>query len=259
MKQAVDKNIAVALVATGHVPFAVLALAFVPMPAQDSWPYIIAGALLHTGYQLVLGKAYKLGDYSRVYPVARGSAPLFIAVASFLFLGAELSPAGWASILIISAGVIGVALCQTGTIGSPAGAALASALVTGLFIAAYSLVDGLGAIEAGTALGFYAWLSLFNAGFMMLIRSRDQRAMGRWFLPLKSPMFWFGGGASFTAFAIVIWAFTQAPIALVSALRETSVIFALLFAHFGLKEKISPPVVTAILCIMSGLMLSRLA
>ncbi|MDJ1016896.1 MAG: DMT family transporter [Paracoccaceae bacterium] len=253
-----DKLLAMSSVILGHVPFALASLLIAPAPEPASYPYLAAGVALHLGYQLFLVKSYALGDLTQVYPIARGSAPLIVAVVSVGFLGVALSIGEVVAVLLIACGILSLALVRKAD-GQRNGRAAALALTTGCFIAGYSLVDGLGARAAGTSLGFFAWLAVFNGGLMAI------------FLALRSPetlravpkagrgLFIVGGGASFIAFAIVTWGFTQAPIALVAALRETSIIFALLIGVVFLKEPLNLLKVASTMLTICGAVLLRAA
>ncbi|MBA5778835.1 EamA family transporter [Stappia sp. F7233] len=237
VKNGVDKRTSMGAVVLGHVPFAALALPFVPWPAPESLPYLMTGILLHVGYQLFLMQSYRKGDLTQVYPIARGSAPLIVALFSVLVLGVRLEPMELLAIAIIGAGIISLSLVRRADGQRNANAAVL-ALVTGMFIASYSLVDGLGARLAGTSLGFYSWLAIGNGAVMLaFLGITSPRTLS--LIPTKGKaVFVIGGGASFAAYALVTWAFTQAPIALVTALRETSIVFALLIGVFFLKERL---------------------
>ena len=253
-----DKLAAMVAVVVGHALPALAVLPFVPAPDPASYPWLGAGIALHLGYQLLLARAYERADLTAVYPIARGSAPLLVALVSVVFLGAALSARELVATLVIAAGVGSVCLVRSGMPGSGmAGARLA--LLAGAFIAAYSLVDGLGARLAGTALGFYAWLALGNAAAMLalapLLRPGvlgDVRRRCRTVLVV-------GGFASFGAYALVIWSFTQAPIALVTALRETSIVFALLIGVLHLKERLDLVKVFATATTLLGAAMLRFA
>ncbi|HKI81756.1 MAG TPA: DMT family transporter [Pseudodesulfovibrio sp.] len=256
VKSTADKYAGMTAVVIGHVPFGVAALILAPLPAAASLPYILIGALLHVGYQLFLLNSYRFGDLSHVYPLARGFAPLAVAGVSAMFLGESLSGVELVAVLTIAAGIMSLALTRRGD-GMRNGRAAFLALGTGTFIAAYSLVDGHGARVAGTALGFYGSLTILNglvmAGYMRLVRPGVVTASVTRNLRLTLA----GGAASFTAYALVTWAFTMAPIPLVSALRETSIIFALLFGVFGLKEGLNLTKVLATGCTLFGACLLR--
>lgn len=250
-----DKHLNMTAVVLGHLPIALVLLAVVPIPAAVSWPYLVGGILLHTGYQLFLLAAYRVGDLTQVYPIARGTAPLLVAGVSIVFLGVDLAPLEIVAVLTIAAGIFSLALVRQHD-GLRNVKASLLAFVTGCFIASYSLVDGTGARLAGTALGFYAWLSIGNAllvaAYMAIVRPG---LLTR--LPEAGRTFIVGGSASFIAYALVIWAFTQAPIALVTALRETSIIFALVIGVWFLKERLDLGKVFATFVTLIGAALLR--
>jgi len=256
VKQTEDKHLSMSAVVFGHTPFAAAALLCTPLPKLNSLPYVIAGAVLHTGYQLFLLYSYRIGDLSQVYPLARGVAPLFVAGISVLLLGVNLSQFELVAIVTIGTGIMSLTLVRRSD-GLRNGRATSLAIITGGFITAYSIVDGLGAREAVTALGFYSCLSILNAiifaAFMRFIRPGliKKVVSQNWRLAFS------GGCASFTAYALVIWAFTLAPIALVTALRETSIIFALLLGVFVLKERLDLVKLIATMLTMLGIGMLR--
>ena len=252
-----DKAMAMSAMAIGHAPFAVAALLMAPLPVPASLPWLVAGAGLHVGYQLFLLAAYSAGDLSQVYPLARGVAPLIVAGVSIVFLGVVLSWTEAAAVTIIGCGIMSLTLVRRKD-GLRNGRAALLAIGTGGFIAAYSLVDGTGARMAKTALGFYGWLSVLNAivfAAIMHVR-RPGIVIDLWRLHWRLALV--AGGGSFCAYAMVTWAFTMAPIALVSALRETSIIFALLLGVLILRERLDLLKLFATLCTVLGLGLLRL-
>ncbi len=253
-----DKLVSMAGIVLGHVPLAALAIAWFPVPAPAAWPWLAAGVGLHIGYQTFLLTSYRIGDLSQVYPMARGVAPLIVAGISVLLLGVRLPSSGLAAIAIIALGLISLSFVR-GAQGLANPRAAAMALATGGFIAAYSLVDGTGARLSGGAVAYYAWLSVINAAlFSILIALRDRHALARLRRDALGPAL-LGGSASFIAYAIVVWAFTQAPIALVTALRETSIVFALLIGVLVLKERLNLVKVAATMATLIGAALLRLA
>jgi len=151
-----DKIVSMMAVVLGHAPCALLALFFVEAPLAASWGWLLLGMTLHVGYQLFLVKAYNYGDLSQVYPIARGVAPLLVTLISVLFLSAVLNDYQLAAIVLIAAGIISVCLVRKND-GALNGAAVILALITGAFIAGYSLVDGFGARLSGSAIGYYSW------------------------------------------------------------------------------------------------------
>ena len=252
-----DKTLGIAAVVTGQAIFALLVMPFVPIPAWECWPWFVASIVLHIGYQFFLGSAYRAGDLTQVYPIARGVAPLIVATVSVVFLGVVLGTTELVAVAIIGAGIMSLSLVRQNDGLQNRGAA-GLALVTGCFIAGYSLVDGLGARIAGTGVGFYAWSSFANTVVYLLIGMklrpslpRELRGMGRVIL--------IGGGASFVAYAMVVNAFMHAPIALVTALRETSIIFALLIGVGFLGERLDLPKVVATMLTICGAALLRLS
>jgi len=258
IKGGADKRVAMGAVMLGHVPLALIGAVMMPLPNVQSLPYLGAGILLHFGYQLFLMQSYRMGDLTQVYPIARGSAPLIVALISVLFLGVRLSPVELMAVTLIGAGVLSLALVRRAD-GMRNSNAAGMALTTGCFIAAYSLVDGLGARLAGTSLGFYSWLAICNSALFALYLALTTPSALRHIATKGRRVSVLGGSASFIAFALVIWAFTQAPIALVTALREVSIVFALLIGVVFLKERINLIKVFATMTTLLGVALLRFA
>jgi len=258
IKSGHDKHLGMTAIVVGHAPIAVVIALIVPIPAPASWPYLAVAIVLHFGYQIFLATSYRIGDLTQVYPIARGTGPMLVAVISVAALGVTLSTAELIAIAMIAIGVMSLSLVRQAD-GLRNRRAALLAFTTGCFIAGYSLVDGLGAREAGTALGFYAWLSLFNAPLFALTMATIKPGVLRRIHIDALPAFLIGGTASFTAYSLVIWAFTQAPIALVTALRETSIIFALLIGVFFLKERLDLAKVASTVITLSGAILLRFA
>ncbi len=253
-----DKTVAIAAVTMGQGLCALALVGFVPRPTLESLPYLALGAAFHIAYRFALANAYRLGDLTQVYPLARGSGPLIVALASFTLIGEPLGPLATVGVVLITAALFSLALTR-GAAGLRNPLAAGAAVLTGCFIAGYSIADGLGARIAGTPHGFWVWLSLADSiVFLALIALlRGRRAL--W---AQEPGFArtvvLGGGASFLAYWIVVWAFTMAPIAAVTALRETSIIFALLIGVFFLREPLNLARVFAILATVAGAALVRL-
>ena len=255
VKSAPDKLISMTAVVLGHAPFALLALPFVSLPNVASVPYILVGAALHVGYQLFLLWAYRQGDLTQVYPIARGTAPLIVAGFSVVVFHETLSTIQVVAITTIGCGIMSLVLVR-GSQGMHDPRAAALALITGCFVASYSMVDGYGARAAGTAVGFYAWETILNALVFSVIVALTSPGALRTTIRSHKKIMAIGGGASFAAYALVVWAFTQAPIAVVTALRETSIVFALLIGVFFLKERLSlVKLVSAMLTMLGALIL----
>ncbi len=256
VKGGADKLVAMGAVVIGHAPLALLALFFVPLPAAECLPYLLGGIALHVGYQIFLMRAYQTGDLTQVYPIARGSAPLMVALFSVLVLGVHLERIEGLAIAIIGIGILSLAIVRRSD-GQRNPNAAALALTTGLFIASYSLVDGLGARLSGSAVAYFSWMALINAALMALyLMARGPGTLGRIARQGRLP-FVVGGSASYVAYSVVTWAFTQAPIALVTALRETSIVFALLIGVVVMKERLDLAKLFSTAATLSGAMLLR--
>jgi len=257
VKSGADKTLGIAAVVTGQGIIAVLVIPFAAMPDWACWPWLVASIVLHIGYQVFLGNAYRTGDLTQVYPIARGVAPLIVAAVSVVALGVVLETTELVAIGIIAAGIMSLGLVRQHD-GLRNRKAAGLALVTGCFIAGYSLVDGTGARVAGTGLGFYAWSSLANTVLYAAIGSMVRPGMMREVCGMGRVVL-IGGGASFVAYAMVVNAFMHAPIALVTALRETSIVFALLIGVFFMGERLDLPKVASTMLTLCGAALLRLS
>jgi len=210
-------------------------LFFVPLPTNDVWPYIILSGAIHVAYSMLLAYLYAHGELGQVYPIARGSSPLLVTLGAALFAQEHLHPMAYLGVLLVSGGILSLAhrkLRSTRT-------AVALALTTGICIACYTVTDGLGARLNGHAIAYSLWM-FFAQGVGMFIL---------WIARLRHlPLFDFrarvtqhatlGGAVALIAYTIVIWAMSVSPMGVVSALRETSVVFAALIGAFFLKEKL---------------------
>lgn len=225
LKHASERAVTMGLIALAHVLFGIVLAYGAPVPAPASWPYIAASTVIHWFYYWFLLAAYRLGDLSQVYPIARGAAPLIVATTGWLVAGEALNPAGWTGIAMTSFGIM--VLAFTARDGRSDARAIGAALLTGAMIASYSVVDGLGVRVAETPLGYIGWLFVLEGCVMFYIFWRER---GR--LAVLSPRVYLmgiGGGAlSATAYGIVIFAATLAPIGPISAVRESSVLIAAL-------------------------------
>lgn len=247
------------LLAVLHANSAIIALLFVPvlpLPAPASWPYLAASVVLHVGYLLFLVGAYRHGDLGHVYPLARGSAPLLVTIVSLTILGEGLSAQTLAAVLIIAFGILALAF-HGGVSVLKEREAVAYALGTGVFIAAYTVVDGVGARLAGSPHAYAAWLfTLDGLCFIVLVILWRGRALyTTWRADWQGALL--GGAMSLAAYWLVIWAMTLGPIAPVSALRETSVIFAPIIGALFLKESFARRRVAAAVVVVVGVVLLR--
>jgi drug/metabolite transporter (DMT)-like permease len=245
-------SIACGLVTAPLIPFCAL-------PTSEQWPYIAASLAIHLVYYGALGEAYRTGDLGQIYPIARGSAPLLTALGAYLILDETLGPVGSVGILLLATGIITLSVKGHGRGAPSSPRAIAFALVTAVSIALYTLVDGVGGRLGPTAIPYIVWL-IFLDGLMML-------GFGVWrfgwarlaTLPARTNALMLVAGAmSAAAYAIAIWAMSQAPIAIVAALRETSVLFAALIGIVVLREPILPLRLVAAALVVAGVMLVRL-
>ncbi|HJM91775.1 MAG: EamA family transporter [Alphaproteobacteria bacterium] len=230
-----DRLVSLALVNFTHTLIALAALPFVGLPNSESWPYLIASVVIHQAYYAGLVMQYRFGDLGQVYPLARGASPLLVAAAAWIWAGEALGPGALMAILLITGGIMYLALSGRGQGGNRL--AVAWALFTALTIAGYSVADGLGGRAAGDTLAYIVWLFLLDGLplplVLPLLRGPVELAasLRRYWLPGL-----FGGVLSSTAYGVVIWVMSLAPLAIVTALRETSVIAAALIGMLFLSE-----------------------
>jgi drug/metabolite transporter (DMT)-like permease len=246
-----NKNVSIPAIVYGHVPACIVAVIILPMPSVESFPYIILSALIHQGYQNFLLTAYQIGKFTTVYPVARGFGPLVATVISIIFFGVYLKVFTLLSILLISTGVIFIGLFSKSVIKNYK--ILYTSLATGIFIGIYSVFDGYGARISMSAISYMSWVFILSALFFSIVlKFRKQKNILKKTLTEGKFIFWVGGFLSYLAYVITVWAFTKAPIPMVSALRESSIIIAIFIGYFYLKEKINTYKIISISLIFLG-------
>jgi drug/metabolite transporter (DMT)-like permease len=257
VKTGLDRTTSIFLLAFIQGLISLALLPFFATPLGLSWPFIAVSALLHTGYKIFLIRAYEHGDFSQVYPLARGSAPLLVALVGIFLLNEALTATKFAAVCAIAFGVM-LMSSKLGSGEAMPRKALFFALGTALFTASYTLVDGVGAQLSGTASGFTLWMFVGD-GVLMTIYALTMRGRGL-FIAVRGNLVsgTAAGALSLGSYWIAIWAFTLAPIALVAALRETSVLFAMLIALFFLGERASIQRWLAAMLILAGIVLMRL-
>jgi drug/metabolite transporter (DMT)-like permease len=224
---------------------------FVSVPTIDCWPFLLASCTLNTGYMLMLNRAYQYGDLSLVYPFARGLAPFVVAVVSIVVLGETLTRANEIAVSLIGLGITSLALSDRRTKRTHL-RALTFAVATGALIAGYTIIDGLGARTAGSPHDYMVWLSLITSIVIVacahLLQRGQRRSVGRRTLQAGIA----AGIMSYGSSWVVIWALTIAPLALVSALRETGVVFAVVIGVVVLKEQLSLSRLASIATALAG-------
>ena len=258
IKQRLDRFLSISLMSFAMGLLSLACLPFVAIPQGITWFWIILSALLHTGYKIYLIRAYDSGDLAQIYPLARGAAPLIMALAGVLLLSEILSPTMATGIIVLCVG-IGLMAARGGVqLERLSGLAISNALITSLFIAGYTLTDGIGARTAPTASSYAVWMfaidGFWMALFCMVMRGRQAfvSVLPEWRSGLVT------GALSLGAYWIVIWAMTKAPIAAVAALRETSILFAVLISVVFLKERLTGWRSLACLLIVAGVIVLRM-
>lgn len=263
IKSAPDKALDTGLIHSLGVLFALPLLAFTGLPAAAAWPYLAASTLIHIGYYIALAGAYQHGDLGLTYPLMRGCAPLWVALGSQGLIGEQLSPIAWAGVLAICVGVIALGLSpsQLQAASGQRGKALRFALCNAAIIAVYTVIDGLGVRAAGHAGAYVAALFVLDGiPYLLLVlwrRGPSQRAAALAYLRQRARIAWLGTLASLGSYAIALWAMTRAPVAVVAALRETSVLFAVLIGTLWLREPFGMHRAVGVLAMVAGVMALR--
>ena len=250
IKSGDDKLVETTLLVTGAGAIAAAVLPFMPAPAEASRPFLVASVAIHCVYFSLVAVAYRTGELSFAYPVMRGSAPLFTGVLTAVLLDEPIGGGGWLGILLLCAGILWLARDGWRSANSQKHA-LVFALLNAVVIVAYTIVDGLGVRASENAWSYVLWLFFLNM-FPLLAIGFANNARAVLATPVRG---WLkgcvGGLCSLCAYGLALWAMTQAPIALVAALRETSVLFGtalgalLLKERFGLGRWLAAALITA--------------
>ena len=229
---------------------------WLPFPNRAAWPMIIGSVAIHNFYYFALARAYRAGDLSQVYPLFRGAAPVLVACGAAVIAHEYLTLGTAAGILCISLGVMSLAF-RSATFGAMPRAAFAWGVATAVLIASYTIVDGLGIRASSNKLSYIVWLFILEVvpiGTIMLATRRtqwlDYMRANRWTVV--------GGGiASATAYGLVIYAMSLGAMAVVSSLRETSVIFAAIIGAMFLREPFGAARIRAAALVAVGIVLMR--
>ncbi|WP_349985013.1 EamA family transporter [Stenotrophomonas sp. WHRI 8082] len=251
VKRGPDKQLGTVVITASAALLSAVVLPFLPLPDARSWPWLAASVALQVAYYALVARCYQQVDMSVAYPLMRGCAPILVAMAALVH-GEQLPLSAWSGIVLVSIGILGMALgTHRAHWGLP--------LLTACMIATYTLVDAHGARLSGNALSYTLWLFLLS-GLPLTMRALMQRrdalrahVCAHWRLGL------IGGIGTTTSYAIALWAMTQAPVAMVSALRETSILFALLISAFLLGERVPRGRWIAGGVIVAGVILLRVA
>lgn len=229
---------------------------FVPTPERASWPFILASVLIHNLYYMTMAQAYRAGDLSQVYPLFRGMAPILVAIGAMIFAGEVLTRSTFLGILFISCGLMSITLLGK-HFGKIPKTALLWGLATSVLIGCYTVVDGMGVRLAGNPASYIVWLFMLEVvpiGTWMLLTQRRE-----WFAYMRQTKLniLFGGFASNAAYGLVIFAMSLGALAIVSSLRETSVIFAALIGTLLLGEPFGRQRVIATLFVALGIIIMK--
>ena len=252
VKASEDKGLDSVAIAAGSGVMALAVAPFLPVPAPASWPWMAGSATVHILYFLFLAGAYRWGELSYSYPIMRGGGPLIVAVVGALALGEVLPWAETFGVLLISAGILAFAH------GSHDRRATWFAVGNSVVIAAYTIIDSQGARASGAPVAYTAWFFVLNGIVITGLALAQHGAK----VPAYFRRFWLrslaGGACALGAYAIALWAMTLAPVALVAALRETSVIFAAMIAFVVFREKMTVQRIVATGAVLAGLVALRL-
>lgn len=251
-----DKTLSMVAVVLGHLPGGIIGIIIFGFPNLESFKFIVFSVIFHFFYQVFLLNAYKHAQLSQVYPVARGLSPLIIILISSLYINEVFTKFELLGMILISSAILAYGILINNESKDNLKGFLFS-IITGIFIALYSIVDGYGARISQNPIGFYSSLTILNAIFFLIYSIIFQKGKIRKLFYEGRSIFFIGGTSSYVAYGIVVWACVYLPIAVVSSLRETSILFVLLFSTFLLKEKLTLFKISIISIILIGIVLIR--
>ncbi|NUY34821.1 EamA family transporter [Paraburkholderia sp. JPY303] len=244
------------MMAMPYIAVSAIGVLVLPLPAPAAWPYIVASVVLEWGYLLALIRAYKSGDFGQIYPIARGLSPMLVFVGALVFAGEVLKPLAALGVALVSCGIVSLAF-RRGMRFS--GESVPFALLTGLFIATYSVVDGVGARVAGNGLSYIMWVYLiWNVPQFLFVWHWRGGAKGLFIGRALVAKGIASGVIALGAYCLIIEAYRYLPIAMVSALRELSSIFAVLIGCIFLREKLTTRRIVACVLVTLGAVLIRI-
>ncbi len=254
-----DRVVAFALFGLAYFACGAIGIVLTPPPAVASWPFLAASMMLHTIYAMLLVRSYRLGDFNQVYPIARGSAPLLVAIVATVVVGDRMTGLELAGVATICAGLGMLAFSRpAGGSGTPHAPAVRAALYTGVAIATYTISDGVGVRSSGTAAGYGSWL-FFLMGPPLVVWALAVR--GRSLVTLARPQLWsgiVGGVLGVAGYGIVLWAQTTGALAVVAALRETGVITGAIIGVAVFRERAAATRIIAAITVAAGATLINL-
>ncbi|MHB1508055.1 MAG: EamA family transporter [Acidimicrobiales bacterium] len=251
-----DRLVVFAWIGTALAVSGGTALVFTGLPARAALIFLVASAVVHVAYDLALMNAYRLGSFNQMYPIARGTSPLLVTAGAALFAQESLGALELVGVLLLAGGLVSLAL-SAGRINRSELPAVGAALLTGVAIASYSLLDGLGVRRSGDAFAYVAMLFVFE-GPVLVAAAVIRRPVAAWTRDRIAVRGLLAGLLSFAAYGAVVWAQSRAPLAEVAALRETGVISAAVIGAVFFQEgfgyrRIVSAVVVAVGIAMIGL------
>ena len=257
VKASVKKSLPSASIFIGAGIVAAFALPFLPAPEAASWPFLLGSVAVHFAYSLMLGRAYRAGDFSHAYPIMRGLPPLMTAVAMWVLSDERATAPQQTGMLVLCAGVISLTL--EGMRAPRSRRTSGWALAVAVAIAIYTTLDGFGGRLSGHAASYVAWTCFLEA-ICLCAWVGARQGPATLVVVLRSwPLTLVGGATTLLGYMIVVWAMTQAPVALVSAVRETSVVIAAVLGVVVFKERMGPARVMAVALVLGGIFLVRAA
>lgn len=256
VKSSADKGVDMALIHLAGSLLAIPLVLWVGLPSANSWPYLACSLVIHIAYYIALTGAYKHGDLGLTYPIMRGTAPLLVALSAAATVGEHLSLVSWLGVLGICCGVFLLGWNRQ-ALQSPK--ALKFAFANAVVIAVYTVIDAMGVRASGNALQYVFLLFLLDGWPFAYLMWRRRKGAMLDYARTRWPLTLVGATASLSSYGIALWAMTQAPMATVAALRETSVLFAALIGFWFLKERFTRQRVIGTLTVLAGMMALRLA
>lgn len=260
VKSGNNKYLNAVMVNTAAGLIALVCIPFMPLPLAASWPYLATSSVIQIIYLFLVAAAYSNGDMSLTYPLMRGTPPLLVALASGILIGETLGGMQWLAVCLICGGVLVMALDPRLLTGANPNTrrSVRIALINALFIASYTLVDGLGVRQSGNAFSYILWAFLFNAIPVTLWGGWHYRGALVTQFRQHGHLALLGGLGTFGSYGLALWAMTMAPVAMVAALRETSILFGMLLSVILLRETISGNRIAGALLIVCGTVVMRL-
>ena len=254
VKGSTDKLLTTVLVTGAAGLVAIVALPWLKQPAAASWPFILASSLLQVLYFVLVARTYQVADMSLTYPLMRGTAPILVALVSGFGLDATLTARMCIGVAVICLGILSMALGARGQDRRGVTLALTNAVV----IAGYTLVDGIGVRRSGAPAAYTLWIFLVGAVPLAAWALRSRRAALPGYLRTNWHFGLIGGVGTVASYGLALWAMTLAPIAVVAALRETSIVFGTVISGVVLGERIGPARYVAACTIALGAAVLRL-